>query len=300
MNIAIGIGALLLGGWVLNSPSDDQSKTTAPPSSASPAVDTALPPGMQGEDTSKRRSGDKRLQRGGQEGTGSQDKQPQTPGSDIRPTGQGPMRWMLPTPPTEPGRARYGGQYILPTPPTGVGRDAEYEGPSAYRNPTGSPTAQPLPEVPTSRQAYSPRTVYSPSYYEYSDQSRYNNVTSAYSNFRPPAAPEKPFYQARPFASGVSPYMGLFRNDTAGGTIDNYSSLVRPQLDQRSMNQQFNLDIYGLDRNARLQQAALRNRYVNPRAAESVGTPQFYQNFGNYYPGLGAQDMAPMQSGYGQ
>jgi hypothetical protein len=301
MNIVIGIGTMLLGGWVLNSPSDDQSKTAPPVSSASSAADAVLPPGAQGEDTSKRRSGDKRLQKGAQEGTGSQESQPRAPGSDVRPSSQGPMRWILPTPPTQPGRARFEGQYVMPTPPTGVGRDAEYMGPSVYRNPTGSPMAQPMPEIPTSRQAYSPRTVYSPSYYEYSEQMRYGAVSSAYSNFRTAAAPEKPFYQARPFSSGVSPYMGLFRNDTAGGTIDNYSTMVRPQLDQRAMNQQFNLDVYGLERNARLQQAAMRQMdRNNSRAPESVGTPQFYQNFGNYYPGLDSPNMAPIRSGYGQ
>jgi hypothetical protein len=301
MNITIGIAAMLLGGWVLNSPSDDQSNVTSPASSASSAAGSVLPRGMQRDDSSKR-SGDRRLRKGDQEGTGSQERQPLAPGSDIRPAGQGPLRWLLPTPPTDPGRARMGSQYILPTPPTGVGRDAEYEGPSAYRNPTGSPMARSLPEVPTSRQAYSPRNIYSPSYYEFSDRMRSYSVGSAYSDFRQPGAPEKPFSGARPFASGVSPYMGIFRNDTAGGTIDNYTSMVRPQLDQRSMNQQFNLDIYGLERNARLQQAAMRqmNRNVNPRAAEGVGTPQFYGNFGNYYPGLGPPETAPTRPGYGQ
>ena len=82
--------------------------------------------------------------------------------------------------------------------------------------------------------------------------------------------------------------MGLFRNDTTGGTIDNYSTLVRPALDQRSMNQQFNMDIYGLERNARLQNAALQqmNRCNNSRAPQSIGTPQFYMNYGGYYPRL--------------
>jgi hypothetical protein len=92
--------------------------------------------------------------------------------------------------------------------------------------------------------------------------------------------------------------MGLFRNDTAGGTIDNYSTLVRPALDQRSMNQQFNLDLYGLERNARLQNMTLQqmDRYnQNSRDPQSISTPQFYRNFGGYYPGLN-----PMQNGYGQ
>ena len=44
MNIAIGIGTLLLGGWVLNTPAtDDQSKATTTPQS--PSAKSILPPG---------------------------------------------------------------------------------------------------------------------------------------------------------------------------------------------------------------------------------------------------------------
>ena len=80
--------------------------------------------------------------------------------------------------------------------------------------------------------------------------------------------------------------MNLFRNDTNGGTIDNYSTSVRPALDQRSMNQQFDMDLYGLQRNQRIQSAALQQLGRNySRAPQAVGTPQFYMNYGNYYPG---------------
>ena len=70
--------------------------------------------------------------------------------------------------------------------------------------------------------------------------------------------------------------MNLFRNDTNGGTIDNYSTYVRPALDQRSMNQQFNMDVYGLQRNQRIQDAVLQqlgrnynSRTRNPSARHS-------------------------------
>ncbi len=47
--------------------------------------------------------------------------------------------------------------------------------------------------------------------------------------------PAKPFANyVRP--SPVSPYMNLFRSDNAGGTIDNYSTLVKPLLQQQRMN----------------------------------------------------------------
>ena len=65
-------------------------------------------------------------------------------------------------------------------------------------------------------------------------------------------------------SSGVSPYMQLFRNDTAGGTIDNYTTLVRPQLQQQRMNQQFGTDIWGLQRDARIQQSSLQRMQNTP------------------------------------
>ena len=49
--------------------------------------------------------------------------------------------------------------------------------------------------------------------------------------------PTKPFENyVRP--SPVSPYMQLFRGDNAGGTIDNYSTFVKPLLLQQQMNRE--------------------------------------------------------------
>lgn len=50
-----------------------------------------------------------------------------------------------------------------------------------------------------------------------------------------PTLPAKPFANFVP-PSPVSPYMNLFRTDNAGGTIDNYSTLVKPLLQQQRMN----------------------------------------------------------------
>jgi hypothetical protein len=76
---------------------------------------------------------------------------------------------------------------------------------------------------------------------------------------------------------GVSPYMNLFRRDN-GGTVDNYSTMVKPQLDQQRLNQQFNRDINGLGRTMGLQSPGLYNN--DNRAPQGVGTPQFYMNGG--------------------
>ena len=45
--------------------------------------------------------------------------------------------------------------------------------------------------------------------------------------------------------------MNLFR--LQGDTLDNYTSLVRPQIEQRFLNQQFGRDIRGLENQTRLQ-----------------------------------------------
>ena len=95
---------------------------------------------------------------------------------------------------------------------------------------------------------------------------------------------EKAFSSYRP-TSGVSPYMLLFQRNGQG--LDNYSSFVRPQLDQRYMNQQFNRDIYGLERNTRVQQSALQQLNQQNRSLQGVATPQFYMNYQNFYQGQG-------------
>ena len=77
--------------------------------------------------------------------------------------------------------------------------------------------------------------------------------------------------------------MNLFRSDTDAGTIDNYTSLVRPALEQRAANQRFNMDIYGLERRARIQQHSLQQMQQQERTLQSVATPQYYMNYGGYY-----------------
>lgn len=278
MNIAVGIGAWLLGGWALNAPVE---KNPSDVITQTPAAQSALPSNTNPwQDTKDIDKDATKSQRGNAARPNYQ-----TPGRAR------PMGW-LPASPTEPGRSR-----IMPTPPTENSLDMEYGDPSFSPSPSGSPMDTGIPEVPTSRRAYAPRTVESPSYHWDIQRQRQSNLESVYPPHRDSLStlPEKAFATARPFASGVSPYMGLFRNDTAGGTIDNYSTFVRPALEQRTMNQQFNMDIFGLDRNSRLQNAAMQQTYRQnaTRAPQSIGTPQFYMNYGNYYPGLG-----PGQNGY--
>jgi hypothetical protein len=115
-----------------------------------------------------------------------------------------------------------------------------------------------------------------------------------------PPPPQKAFGPVvNPYSATnyYSAYMNLFRTDN-GGTIDNYSTLVRPALQQQSINQQYGADIYGLDRQYRIQQAMQQSPYNVPRTLQGVGTPQYFMNFGRFYQGSSSY-FAPPVSGQG-
>ncbi len=300
MNIAIGIGTLLLGGWVLNTPADNQPGVNAPDAAAQ--TDEAIqqqgnrrgaqnPERMVPRDQAQQKTREQnRLQGQGRQPGGSQagSQQGAQQGGQQR-TGQQPGAgtWM----PNAPTDSVAGAGGMMPMAPTTSQEemDANTRAAQAQAMTQGQsvgPMTTAMPEMPTTRRANAPRTAYSPSSYDSAASQRMQTQAGTHPSSMPQAgAPEKAFAGYRPSSSGVSPYMNIFRNDTAGGTIDNYSTYVRPALDQRSMNQQFNMDLYGLERNSRLQQSAMRamNQNTN-RSLQSVGTPQ-YMNYGNYYGG---------------
>jgi len=121
------------------------------------------------------------------------------------------------------------------------------------------------------------------------DQTRAVQSTGSPNLMAPPVQPniEKPFSGYRQ-ASGISPYMNLFRNGTDNGTVDNYTTLVRPQLDQRYLNQQYGRDIRGLQTDARLQGSSIQ-QINQSRQLQGISTPQFYMNYGSYYSFPGGQ-----------
>jgi hypothetical protein len=112
------------------------------------------------------------------------------------------------------------------------------------------------------------------------DQNRSVQATNSPSSMAPPVQPtfEKPLAGYHP-VSGVSPYMALFRTGTDNGTVDNYTTLVKPQLDQRYSNQQqYGRDISGLQTDTRFQGQSNQSRQV-----QNVSSPQFFMNYGGYY-----------------
>jgi hypothetical protein len=306
MNVAISIGTLLLGGWVLNTPvveltpeqmdqapflQEPMQEAAAPSNAGSPRRSKFQDPLRQlPRDEAQQFLRDQEKSRPQLNPDGTQKRKgPAAP--EVSQQSKAPKRpaWVLPPVPTDPLRANSPGMPTMPLPPTVREGDLDMGPPAA--DPFTSPTAVYSPDLPVSRRAYSPRSAESMSTYDMADKMRDDISSRAHQSFNSSPAPAKAFSGARPFSSGVSPYMNLFRNDTAGGTIDNYSTFVRPALDQRSMNQQFNMDMYGLERAQRIQNAAMQRlgREYNSRDPQAIGTPQFYRNYGNFYPGANGQ-----------
>ncbi|MEN6557819.1 MAG: hypothetical protein ABFC54_06535 [Thermoguttaceae bacterium] len=279
MCLTIAIGTMLLGGWVLDLPAEDDKNSTAPQQqqqsqqqqsqqqqsqqqAPSPAL---MPPREQGRPAANMASPQGRTQMDAAGGMRSQQRQSQA---------------FIPSAPTEslPSDAMTN----QPTAPT-----------SNYSNPT---LGQRAPMAPTERRSLSDGGGFRPSSFSgqgspFSAPRPAQSGTAAYMVPPSAAVSQATTSQEKAFAgyrapSGVSPYMNLFRRDS-GGTVDNYSTLVRPESDQRFLNQRFGSDIRGLQNSTRTQGINLQNLNQQNRTLQGVGTPQYYMNYGNYYPGYG-------------
>ncbi len=102
--------------------------------------------------------------------------------------------------------------------------------------------------------------------------------------------PTKPFANVQP-RSTVSPYLNLF-NEGLNDNADNYTTLVRPMLNQQRRNQQFQQAGQQLQRqnqalNARFQALSAQPAYAPQGNANifSTGHRTLYNNTSHYYPG---------------
>ena len=282
MQIAIAVGTLLLGGWMLESTEDEnepaapeQSSTMATPAPTfEPALGPQGYPGMQGLRAMNRGNSLMRMPGEGVQavrGRLSQSNQSGAPHS-------APPSAM----PVAPSEMPAGGLPGAPTSNTGALPTNAYGG--------GASTGALNLRMPT-EQDHSAGDQSQTNYHSVSrglDQSRTVQPTGAASVMAPPIQPstEKAFGGFRA-TSGISPYMNLFRTGTINGTIDNYTSLVRPALDQRNLNQQFGHDIRGLQNDSRMQGSNLQ-QLNQTRQLQGVSTPQF-MNYGGYY-NMGGQN----------
>ena len=109
--------------------------------------------------------------------------------------------------------------------------------------------------------------------------------SSSSSSLAPSRSP-KPFSSVSSSPT-VSPYMNLFREDFDGGGDFNYQTLVRPQLQQQQLNQQFQRENMELAR--RVQSISAQSDYQNPAGSESINPTGHQTAFGAYlhfYPGM--------------
>ena len=257
MNIAIGIGTLLLGGWVM-------------PDSGQPQADLPIPrveqPRSAGRPDMMRSGSGPGMRHGG-------DEEPTVPLAPTDPSLQSPdSPWATPTQ-TKPGgqmrgygtRSYSGGsQGMQQRSQRTTQRSARSYGSSSS---AGRPVFRPNVDLVGMQQASTPRVEMGP---------------------RPQAAGahlNKPFtdYKA---PSGVSPYQSLYNYNPNGSVSDNYNLYVRPQLEQQRANRVVGGEIRGLQSNARLTAGALQR--LGKKADNLGGTmaPEYFQNLGNYYPSL--------------
>ncbi len=274
MHITMGIGAMLLGGWVLASPVDQDNLRPVQPL-PQPAITAPRPSAGQSSSQYDTRTMDeqgyKRRMLGKERGMrhgGRTDQSPSHMQQQASGTG-------MPTSPTSSARGAAG----LPLSPTADPTLMEGQGATGQGGPQ-------MPVAPTSQGRPSPS--YSGRGSSGAMQRPSSRPTSQRSSGGSSRSEQKAFSTYNPFSSGVSPYMNLFRRDTSGGTVDNYTTLVRPALEQRAANQRFNMDIFGLERRARLQQHSLQRMEQTDRTLQGIGTPQYYMNYGGYYGNSGS------------
>src|SRR5262249_15126384 len=94
----------------------------------------------------------------------------------------------------------------------------------------------------------------------------------------------------KPFSSvsqtpTVSPYLNLFREGIGEANDFDYQTLVRPQVQQQQMNQQFERQQLELAR--RVQKISAQSDYKNPAGAEDqypTGHQTVFGQHGHYYP----------------
>lgn len=265
MHTAVAVGMLMLGGWVLISPPEEDrvgiARQVQSPAAA-PAVSPNREPRARNERQTRERGSRTDARRDSPEAQARLQEQQGSRDMPAPTDAVGPEELTESTaPPTSAAPLAHGGNSMgrrsymrAPTASRG-GRSGQQ---SAYRPTSHGQTGQPgVPQQPTNPAMLTPPNATAQS------------TEKAFSNYRPP--------------SGVSPYMNLFRRDS-GGVVDNYTTLVRPQLDQRYLNNQFGRDISGLERSIQGITAPQFNQPVR-RAPQSVATPQYYMSFGQSYLG---------------
>jgi hypothetical protein len=273
MNIALILSTLLIGASTLNTP--DNNALTMPPTS-----DLPLPPIQNNSTTPQTQT---RAQKAEQD-RNAQRKQAKTSraseysGHSQQQNAQN-MRPMMPSAPTDSSAGSRIGQSYNFLPPTA---DAA----SAGSDPNGGYAGLPdRMNVPTSPTRARPGEAQSYTSMRAAEESR-RLAASRNSASAPAQLTPKAFSSvSSQSSSGSSPYMNLYRTGNNNGTIDNYTTLVRPQLDQQGTNQKFGADIHGLENSTHIQGLNIRQLNRETQTLQGVNATQYFMNYGDYYQG---------------
>ena len=274
MNIALILSTLLIGASGLNT--QDNGALTMPPTS-----DLPLPP-LQNNSTAPQNQ--TRSQKAAQDHN-AQRKQAQTSrtsgysGRYQQQNGQN-MRPVMPTAPTDSSAGSQVGQSYNFLPPTANAA-------SAGSDPNGGYVGLPGPmNVPTSPTRARPGESQSYTSMHAAEEQNRRLAASRNSASAPAQMTPKAFsgVNAQP-STGSSPYMNLFRTGNNNGTIDNYTTLVKPQLDQSGANQKFGADIHSLENSTHVQGLNIRQLNRETQTLQGVNATQYFMNYGDYYQG---------------
>jgi len=269
-------------GASLNSPGD--SALTVPPTS-----DLPLPPlSGSGSQQTKTRSQKAALEHNAQRSQ-SKTARPSGVGNYSGRSQQQGGQNMAPVMPTAPTDSSVGSQvgqtyqFLPPTVNPATAGTASGGTPNAGGY-AGLPGPMNVPTSPT-RARPGESNSYS-SMHTAEEQNRRMAASRSAASTAPAQMAQKPFGgQASTASSGNSPYMNLFRTGNNNGTIDNYTTLVKPELDQQHANQKFGADIHGLEDSTHVQGLHIRQLNRETQDLQGVNATQYFMNYGDYYGG---------------
>ncbi len=270
MNIALILSTLLIGASALNT--QDNNALTMPPTS-----DLPLPPLQNNSTAPKKETPEQKSQ----QERNAQRQQARSSHTSERSQQQNAqnLRPVMPSAPTDSSAGSRIGQTYNFLPPTA---DAA----SAGSDPNGGYVGLPGPmNVPTSPTHARPGEAQS---YTSMHAAEENRRLAASRNSASASAPIQPKAFSGVYnqpSSGSSPYMNLYRTGNNNGTIDNYTTLVKPQLDQTGANQKFGADIHSLENSTHVQGLNIRQLNRETQTLQGVNATQYFMNYGDYYQG---------------
>jgi len=269
MSMAIGIGTLLLGAWVL-------------PSVEEPLADLPSQPQAFGTPTQKpgSRQGTGPAETGGSYRYGT--------GQTSRGLRQGGDDTTVPIPPTDPSLTAPESPWGAPTQNLPGGQAYPYgtrrpsaegaAGPSKSRAPPSRSRSATGAGHPTSRVGaqLTPQQ-------QQQQQARLEMMLPKTMPATGRASKQFDAYSAPPT---VSPYLNMFRTNLSGQPADNYNTWVRPQIEQNRKSHVIGGEIRGLQSAARVQGSVLQRLGKKTETIGGTMAPEYFQNFKDYYPGF--------------